>query len=122
MKVPSLFQWESVTQLIQGMGIGALATVAVGFGWGGWLLESTATNRAADGAKTAVVAALAPICVDKFQHAAEAPSNLAQFRRTASYAQADFVERGGWASSPGSTGRTHSDVAYACARLLNSLK
>jgi hypothetical protein len=52
-----------------GMAGGAVALAIVGFSWGGWTTggkaESTATMRAND----AVVAALAPVCVDKFQRA-----------------------------------------------------
>jgi hypothetical protein len=74
-----------------GMAGGAVALAIVGFSWGGWTTggkaESTATMRAND----AVVAALAPVC----------------------------VEKGGWASVPGmNSSERVSAVAKACAVLL----
>jgi ABC-type nitrate/sulfonate/bicarbonate transport system permease component len=72
MQLPKIFQGESLTRLIQGAVAGFLATVVIGFGWGGWTLGSTAMKMANQSANSAVVTALAPICVDNFQHAAEA--------------------------------------------------
>ncbi len=119
MEMPSILQGESVTRLLQGAAVGAIAAVAIGFGWGGWMLGGTAARQAEDGAKKAVVAVLAPICVDKFQRAADLPSNIEQFRKTASYAQADFVEKGGWATLPGND-KANSAVAQACATILGT--
>ena len=42
MKLPPILQGESLTRLLQGIAIGAVATIAVGFYWGGWTLGSTA--------------------------------------------------------------------------------
>jgi hypothetical protein len=38
----------------------------VGFYWGGWALGSTAAKMAKERSELAVVAALAPVCADKF--------------------------------------------------------
>src|SRR5512141_1763985 len=56
---------------------GALVLAIVGFTWGGWMTGSKAEADASQRAKAAVVNALAPVCVERFQHAAEAPANLA---------------------------------------------
>ena len=45
--------------------------------------------------------ALAPICVDKFQRAAEAKATLAELKTIDSWKQDAFVEKGGWATFPG---------------------
>ena len=121
MEIPALFKGESLTRLLQGVAIGAIATIAVGFIWGGWVLGSTADKQAADGAKSAVVAVLAPICADKFQRSANASSNLEDFNKESSYKQASFVENGGWAIFPGSD-TASSGVAKACAGILSALK
>jgi hypothetical protein len=42
-------------------------TIAVGFGGGGWSLGSTADRMAKERSELAVVAALAPVCADKFR-------------------------------------------------------
>jgi hypothetical protein len=121
MELPKILQGESRTRLLQGIAIGAIAATIVGFNWGGWVLGSTAAKQAADSSKTAVVAVLTPICVDKFQRAADASNNLDALKKTAVYQQSDFVEKGGWATFSGSD-TANSAVAQACANLLGSLK
>ena len=67
MQVPSILQGESLTRLLQGAAAGAVATIVVGFSWGGWSLGSTADKMAKEQSELAVVAALAPVCADKFR-------------------------------------------------------
>jgi hypothetical protein len=51
---------------MQGAAAGAIATMVVGFYWAGWSLGSTADKMAKQQAELAVIAALAPVCADKF--------------------------------------------------------
>ena len=100
----------------------AIALAIMGFSWGGWMTggaaETLATNRAA----TAVVVALTPICVDRFRQAADASANLVEMKKaTYAWDQSKFVEKGGWATMPGSTA-PNSAVARACAESLGSEK
>ena len=67
MQLPSILQGESLTRLLQGAAVGAVATIFVGFYWGGWSLGSTAEKIAKERSQLAVVAALAPVCADKFR-------------------------------------------------------
>jgi hypothetical protein len=67
MQVPSILQGESPKRLLQGAAAGAVATIVIGFNWGGWSLGSTADEMAKEQSKLAVVAALAPVCADKFR-------------------------------------------------------
>ena len=46
MQLPSILQGESLTRLLQGAAAGAVATMFVGFYWGGWSLGSTADKMA----------------------------------------------------------------------------
>ena len=46
MQLPSILQGESLTRLLQGAAAGAVATMVVGFYWGGWSLGSTADKMA----------------------------------------------------------------------------
>jgi hypothetical protein len=122
MQVPSILQGESLKRLVQGAFIGFLATVVIGFNWGGWTLGSTAKQLAEKSAITGAIAALAPICVDKFQRASGAAANLAELKKvSSSWEQRSFVEKGGWATLPGSDS-ANSAVAQACANMLDSLK
>jgi hypothetical protein len=121
MPTSAWYRGESLKRLLQGAAVGAVATLAIGFGWGGWMLGSTAKTLADSTANSAVVAAIAPICVDQFQHSADAANNLTTLKKTSSYEQAAFVEKGGWAIMPGSK-EVDSGVPQACAALLSNLK
>ena len=67
MQEPSILQGESLTRLLQGALAGAAVTMIVGFNWGGWSLGGTADKMAKERSELAVVAALAPVCADKFR-------------------------------------------------------
>ena len=101
--------------------IGAVATMIIGFSWLGWVLGSTAATMAQQRADSAVVAALTPICVESFMKQSDATTKLAGFRETDSWKQREFVEKGGWATMPGSKA-PNSSVAGACAEELAKTK
>ena len=91
----------------------------VGFSWGGWVTGGRAETDATQRANGAVVSALAPVCVENFQRTADAPVKLIALKKVDSWSQGDFVEKGGWATMPGShTPEQVSAVAKACALLL----
>ena len=96
------YRGKSLTRLLQGVAAGAVATVVIGFGWGGWMLGGSAKELADNAASSAVVAAIAPICADQFQRSADAVVNLTALRKTDTWQQAAYVEKGGWAVMPGS--------------------
>jgi len=121
MQVPSILHGESLTRLLQGIAIGAIATMAIGFYWGGWVTGGTAKEMAQKSASSAVVSALAPICVDMFQHAVDATGNMVELKKISSWQQGSFIEKGGWATMPGTTS-PNTAVARACAEALGSLK
>ena len=114
------YRGESRTRLLQGLAAGVVVTLVAGFGWGGWMLGSSARELANTTASSAVVAAIAPICVDQSQHSAAA-ANLTALKKTSSWEQAAFVENGGWAMMPGGKA-VDSGVPQACAELLSNLK
>jgi hypothetical protein len=103
---------------IWGAVIGAVAISVIGFSQFGWTLGATAERMANERAQTAVVAALAPICVEKFQQQADAPAKLAAFNKVStSWDRRSIIEKGGWATMPGSD-TPNSAVASACAERL----
>lgn len=107
--------------VLWGIAGGAVAMAITGFTWGGWVTAGTAETNAMRRVNTAVVEALAPICVERFQRAADASANLAALKKVGSYSQADFVEKGGWATMPGTDSAVRvSAVAGACASLLTT--
>lgn len=121
MALPAILLGESPTRLLQGAIAGAVATLVIGFYWGGWVTGGSAQEMAHNSVSTALVSALSPICVDKFQHSADAASNLIEFNKVSSWQQGSFIEKGGWATIPGSD-PANAAVAQACATMLSSLQ
>jgi hypothetical protein len=121
MQLPPILQGESLTRLLQGAVAGVLATVVIGFTWGGWTLGSTARENAVKSAATAVVAVLAPMCADKFRQAADAPASMVELKKVSSWMQESYIEKGGWATFPGMPAPDRG-VAQACANLLTALQ
>jgi hypothetical protein len=115
-------RFPSLKPGISGAVFGAIAISVVGFSSFGWTLGSTAERMAKERGQTAVVDVLAPICVEKFQHQADAATKLIEFRKvSSSWDRRSFIEKGGWATMPG-TDAPISAVVTACAdRLGGSL-
>ena len=120
MDMPVMLQGDSPVRLFQGAVAGAGLALLIGFGWAGWTTGGAAAKMVDDASRSAVTAALAPICVEKFQHNANAAQNLADLKKTASYEQGTFVEKGGWSTLPGN--ESNYAVAQACATMLSNLK
>ncbi len=121
MQLPAILQGESLTRLLQGVAVGAVATMVIGFNWGGWTLGGTAAQMSEKSANAAIVRVLAPICVDNFKRAAGADANLVEMKKVSSWQQGSFIEKGGWATMPGEAA-PDSTVARACAELLAAMK
>lgn len=117
MGVPSFLKGESLTRLLQGTALGAVAAMIIGFNWGGWTLESTSAKNTEDKVKTELVSALAPICVGNFESASDAVANLEALINLPSYKRSGFIDDGGWAILDGGE-KAKSGVASACADLL----
>jgi hypothetical protein len=110
-----------VKPAVWGAVVGAVAFAVVGFSSLGWTLGSTAEKMASQRAETAVVAVLAPICVEKFQQQTDAAAKLVAFNEmTSSWDRRSLIEKGGWAAVPG-TDKANSAVVSACAEKLGSL-
>ena len=102
---------------IWGAVIGAAAISIVGFSSFGWTLGGTAERMATERAQNAVVSVLTPICVEKFQHQADASTKLIEFNKVPSWDRRSIIEKGGWATPPGAD-TANSAVVTACAEQL----
>lgn len=92
-------------------GAGALAFI--GFNWGGWMTGDTAEKLAAYQARSEVVAALVPICLEQSKQDPNAAEMLTLFKDAYFNERRDIVIRAGWATMPGSVAPVRS-VATAC--------
>lgn len=111
----------SVKPALWGAIAGAAALAILGFSWGGRVTGGSAKTSADKSANSAVVAALAPICLVQFQQKPDSAMQLVEIKKASSYDQTAFVEKAGWATMPGSTAPS-SGVARACATLIANLK
>jgi predicted DNA-binding protein (MmcQ/YjbR family) len=94
-----------------------VATIVVGFSWGGWTTGSKA-RYAADGMVTEALAKrLAPICVVQFKADPDRAQKLKQLNQISSYEQSDYVKKQGWATIAGEA-EPNSRVADECVKLL----
>ena len=89
MQLPAMLQGESGKRLLQGAAAGAVATIVVGFYWGGWSLGSTADKIAKQRTELAVIAALAPVCAEKFSALPDADVKKAALSKIDSWKRRD---------------------------------
>ena len=116
MQIPSILQGESLKRLLQGAAAGAVATMVVGFSWGGWSLGSTADKMAKEQSNLAVVAALAPVCADKFRALPDAEAKTVALSKVDSWKRAAEIPQE-IVTLPGETYPSSALVA-ACYALL----
>jgi hypothetical protein len=106
---PSLFRrWEdyqpSKTILVWACVAAVIATIVVGFSWGGWVTGGTSRTMATAAGDMARGELASAICVERFNAAPDAAAKLAEFKAIPeSFKKRQFVEAGGWATMPGQT-------------------
>jgi hypothetical protein len=110
---------DRLNGFLWGTAMGAGAAVIVGL-WMGWIVSSAKANVMADErAQAVLVAAIAPVCVNRFRDAEGYAANLAALKGIkAPWERRDYVVKGNWAN----VGQdTNFAVADACAEALNNL-
>lgn len=115
-------RWEdyqpSKTMLVWACIAAAIATIVVGFSWGGWVTGGTSRTMAAAAGDTARGELASAICVERFNAAPDATAKRAEFKAISeNYKKRQFVEAGGWATMPGQTSPDRRG-AEACAAVL----
>ena len=99
-------RWESYqpskSALVWACAATAVATMIVGFSWGGWVTGGTSRTLAATAGDIARGELASLICVEKFKAAPDSAARLIEFKAlTDNYKKRQFVETGGWATMPG---------------------
>ncbi len=97
-----------------------VATVVVGFSWGGWVTGGSAADRAEDAADAAVASLAADICAYRFLQAGDAGMQLAALKEESSYARKGFIEKGGWVTFAGSEKPVGGAGALCAERLMEA--
>jgi hypothetical protein len=98
-----------------------VATMIIGFTWGGWVTGSTAERMATQGATAARADLAAGICVSRFESGPDAVVNFASLKASESWSRSDFIEKGGWATLAG-TEKPIAGAANLCAQRLMDAK
>jgi hypothetical protein len=118
-----MLRGESLKRLLQGVVVGVVLTVVVGFNWFhygfGWTLGGTAETMASNRVDVALVAAYTPVCVEKFVGPAD-DAKWEELAKVESWNRDDFVKKAGLATIPGAT-EPNSSVAISCAGVLTKL-
>jgi hypothetical protein len=95
---------------------GAIITMIIGFGWGGWTTAGT-TQKMAD---EAVLLSQTAICVAQFMKQPNHEEKLKELGKLDSWTRGEFIEKGGWDKMPGQE-KADSSIAQACAKGLEVL-
>lgn len=120
MEMPAILKGESLTRLAQGAAAGAVATMIIGFGWGGWVLGKTADTHATTLVNAALVQAYGPVCIERFKQQPNVEAKWAELTKVDSWRRDNYIEKSGFATPPGSTS-PNSAVADACAEALSKI-
>jgi hypothetical protein len=98
-----------------------IATMVVGFAWGGWTTGGTAAKMAADASDQARAELAATVCVARFMQAPDAAAQLATLKETDNWKRDDLIQKGGWAKVAG-LDAAPSGADDLCAKKLASME
>jgi hypothetical protein len=99
---------------VWGLIFGAVITMIIGFGWGGWTTAGTTKNKTDE----AVLASQAAICVAQFMKQPNHEEKLKELGEIDTWKRAEYIEKGGWDKMPGQD-KPGFSVAQTCARGLD---
>ena len=107
--IPAILQGEARTRFLQGIAFGAVATIAIGFIWGGWVTSDTARTMSAMAESGGRMSVLVPMCVAQFTAADGA---VGKFKAANSYSKENVISE--FVKTVASTSMDYS-FAKACA-------
>ena len=107
--VPAILQGEARRRFLQGIAFGAVATITIGFIWGGWITGDTARSMSANAERSGRMSILVPMCVAQFTAADGATS---KFKASSLYSRESVVSE--FVKTVGPTSMDYS-LAGACA-------
>ena len=78
-----------------------VATVVIGFAWGGWVTGGTAARMATTAAEGGRAQLAAATCVVRFDKGPDAAAQLAALKKADSYDRSNMISKNGWVTMPG---------------------
>jgi alpha/beta superfamily hydrolase len=97
-----------------------IATLVIGFGFGGWVTGGTAQAMATQAAQESRLELAAAVCAEDFMGAADARERLAKLKNVEWYERDDLVAESGWATMPGESDANSAVAAMCATRLAES--
>lgn len=117
--------WESYraskTTLFWSCAACAVATIIVGFSWGGWVTGGTAEKMSGAAASTARTELAAAMCVSRFMSGPDNVAQLAALKASDSWGRDKLIDKGGWTTPPG-IDQPIQGAGDLCAKLLLEAK
>ena len=107
--IPAILRGEARTRFLQGIAFRAVATIAIGFIWGGWVTGGTARTMSVVAENSGRMSVLVPMCVAQFTAADGA---VAKFKAAGSYSRDSVI--GEFVKTVAATSMDYS-FARACA-------
>ncbi|MEL4072435.1 hypothetical protein WKW50_20050 [Ochrobactrum sp. GPK 3] len=108
-------QW--INSAFGGAIVGAIATMAVGFTFGGWVTGGTSEHLIASNMSDGVALALTPYCLEKSKNDPEAVKVMAEYKAAPAYSRRTLIEKSGWATPLGAE-QPNAALATACSNAL----
>ena len=97
-----------------------IATIVIGFAWGGWVMSTTAERMASDAAGAARAQLAAMACVTVFNQGPDVVAQLATLKNSSSYQRSEIIAKGGWVTMPGSTDPVRGAADSCVEKLMNA--
>ena len=107
-------QWQMIKRGLWSAVGGAIVWWILLSAWLGWMTPGHAAKQASERAEAAVLEALAPICLAKFQQDGAKDAKLVALKKVNTWMRGSFVAEQGWATMPGAS-KPRDGVAVECA-------
>jgi hypothetical protein len=117
MELPEFLEGKSRTRLLQGAAAGAVATMIIGFNWGGWTLSSNVDKIVAQKVEAASVVFLGEQCAEKFNAQSDVLEKKAVLRATDSDYEKGKLFPKEWVTLKGGY-YPNSDLVTLCSKLI----
>ena len=98
----------------------AVATMIVGFTWGGWVTGGTAEKMSSAAASSARAELAATMCVTRFMGGPDMTAQLAALKASNSWNRNDLIDKAGWTTPPGTEKPVQGAGEHCAPRLLEA--
>ena len=98
----------------------AVATMIVGFTWGGWVTGGTADKMSSSAAGAARAELAAAMCVTRFMSGPDMSAQLAALKAANTWNRSDLIDKAGWTTPPGTENPVRGAADLCTTRVLEA--